>query len=190
LIVNDDLFFNTIVIRRPTDVTGETLNGSYDINLFEFQCWVNDTKILFNNSSDLVSYFALWADKENNIGQTSDRIASLMYDNNISESGLSHSPLGVSEDVALIIKNVPKTSIKQIQSLVIYNRTTTEVTTNRAIGLAIELYNVDNDPNLETPLASTAEITTAEDVYRYDFPAIDTYPSGDFRYELHHPNCE
>jgi hypothetical protein len=168
------------VIRRPTDITGETLNESYDINLFELQCWVNDTNILFNNSSDLVSYFALWADKENDIGQTLDRVASLSYDNDISETGLSHSPTGVSEDIALIIKNVPKTSIQQIQSLVIYNRTTTAVTTNRAIGLAIELYNIDNDPNLETPLASTNVITTAEDVYRFDYPAIDTYPSGDF----------
>ena len=153
---------------------------SYDLNLFELQCWVNDTNILFNNSSDLVSYFALWADQENDIGQTSDRVASLLNDNNISETGLAHTPAGVSEDVALIIKNVPKTSIKQIRSLVIYNRTTTEVTTKRAIGLAVELNNIDNDPNLETPLASTNVITTADDVYRYNFPAIDTYPSGDF----------
>ncbi len=46
--------------------------------------------------------------------------------------------------------------------------------------MAIELYNIDNDPDLETPLASTNVITTAEDVYRFDFPAIDTYPTGDF----------
>ncbi len=29
-------------------------------------------------------------------------------------------------------------------------------------------------------MASTNVITTAEDVYRFDFPAIDTYPTGDF----------
>ena len=46
------------------------------------------------------------------------------------------------------------------------------------IGLAIELYNIGNDPNLETPLASTNVITTAEDVYRFDFLAIDTYSGG------------
>jgi len=53
-----------------------------------------------------VSYFAFWADKENDIGQTSDRVASLLYDNNISESGLTHTPTGVSEDVALINKKM------------------------------------------------------------------------------------
>jgi len=47
------------------------------------------------------------------------------------------------------------------------------------LGLAVELYYIDNDPNLETPLASTNEITTAEDVYRFDYPAIGTY-SGTF----------
>ena len=173
LIVDNKEYFDTIVIRWPTDVKGETINGSCDINLFEFQCWVNDTNILFNNSSDLVSYFALWADKDD-IGQTTDRVASLLYDNNISETGLAHTPAGISEDVAVIIKNVPKTSIKQIQSLVVYNRTTTAVTTNRAIGLAIELNNIDTDPNLDNILSSTNVITTAEDVYRFDFPAIDT----------------
>ena len=61
--------------------------------------------------------------------------------------------------------------------MVLYNR---RVNQGRAIGLAIELYNIDNDPNLETPLASTNEITTAKNVYRFDFSAIDTYPSGDF----------
>ena len=59
--------------------------------------------------------------------------------------------------------------------MVLYNRKVNQV---RAIGLALELYNSNNDPNLETPLASTNEIASGVNVYRFDFPAIDTYPSG------------
>ena len=83
------------------------------------------------------------------------------------------------ENISLICKEIPRTKIQDIQSIVLYNRTIYD-TSARTIGLVIELYNRDIDPNLETPLASTAEITTGEDVYRFDFPAIDTYPSGDF----------
>jgi len=68
-----------------------------------------------------------------------------------------------------------------------YNKTKNETTLNRTIGMAIELYNIDNDPDLETPLASTNVITTAEDVYRYDFPAIGTYPTGDFLIRIPSP---
>ena len=46
---------------------------------------------------------------------------------------------------------------------------------NTTIGVAIELYNSIEDPNLNTILATTAVITTAVDVYRFDFPSIDTY---------------
>jgi len=43
----------------------------------------------------------------------------------------------------------------------------------------IELYNSTSDPNLNTVLATTAVITTAINVYRFDFPSIDTY-TGSF----------
>ncbi len=82
-------------------------------------------------------------------------------------------------DFALIIKNVPKSSITAIQSFIYYNRVHS-TWGQRAIGLAVEFYNIDNDPNLESPLASTNEISSYEAVYRFDFPAIDTYPTGDF----------
>jgi len=64
----------------------------------------------------------------------------------------------------------------EVQTIALYNRFNS--LQERAIGFDIELYNRDIDPNLESPLASTAEITTAEDVYRFDFPAIDTYSGG------------
>ena len=83
------------------------------------------------------------------------------------------------ENISLICKEIPRTKIQDIQSIVLYNRTIYD-SSSRSEGLAIELYNSNNDPNLESPLASTDEIKTAEDVYRFDFPAIDTYPSGDF----------
>jgi len=64
--------------------------------------------------------------------------------------------------------------------MVVYNRQG-NFALDRILGLALELYNRENDANLETPLASTKEISSVDKlVYRYDFPAIDTYPSGDF----------
>ena len=90
--------------------------------------------------------------------------------NNIIEGdgGGAHSPTDyINENISLICKEIPRTKIQDIQSIVLYNRARFD----RAIGLAIELYNRSNDPNLETPLASTDEITIAEDVYRFDFPA-------------------
>jgi hypothetical protein len=46
---------------------------------------------------------------------------------------------------------------------------------NRAIGLAIELYNSKNDPDLNTILAQSNEILVRDSVYRFDFPSINTY---------------
>ena len=76
----------------------------------------------------------------------------------------------------MICKEIPRTKIQDIQSIVVYNRARFD----RGIGRAIELYNSLNDPNLESPLASTNEISSYKAVYRFEYPAIDTYPSGDF----------
>jgi len=59
---------------------------------------------------------------------------------------------------------------------VLYSRDDFNV--DRAIGLGTELYNSNNDPNLETTLASTNIFSTAVDVYRCDFPSITSYSSG------------
>jgi len=77
----------------------------------------------------------------------------------------------------LVIKNIPLTSINNIQALVLYNRTGSGFGT-RTIGLAIELYNYVNDPDLNEALANTNVITTNVSRYRYDFPSINTYLSG------------
>jgi len=180
LIVNG-LLFDTIVIRRPNGVSGASGPYSHIITLQELQCWVNNINILASNASILDASFALWSDKIGgrdsfNSLTTPDQI----HDDIIiegSEQNGAWSDTTNQSDISLIIKNIPKTSINNIQSLVLYNRTTQPL---RAVGLAIELYYSLNDPNLETPLATTEENTTAEDVYCFDFPAIDTYPSGDF----------
>ena len=59
----------------------------------------------------------------------------------------------------------------------VYNRQDENVL-DRTLGLALELYNRENDANLETPLASSNEISVERDVYRYDFPSIDTFSGG------------
>ena len=186
VLVSDPLFFDTIVIRRPTDITG--FGFDFIINLQELQCWVNDENILASNAGLLQSYFALSADKENDIGEDTDNSpASGIYNNLFSfvAAGITffysvHSPTSGyknNNDVALIIKDIPPTAIQDIQSLVLYNRTDDPYDT-RTIGLSIELYNEDQDASLSNILISTSAITTANDVYRYDFNSIDTYTSG------------
>ena len=68
---------------------------------------------------------------------------------------------------------MPLNLIETIQALVLYNRTGSF--NNTTIGLAIELYNSTQDPTLTEILANIRVITTAVDVYRFDFPDIATY---------------
>jgi hypothetical protein len=68
---------------------------------------------------------------------------------------------------------LPLNLIETIQALVLYNRTGSF--NNTTIGLAIELYNSTQDPTLTEILANIRVITTAVDVYRFDFPDIATY---------------
>ncbi len=100
--------------------------------------------------------------------------STLAHNNSLEDLGaLSTGSEGLNS--ALIIKNIPTTSIHNIQAIVFYSRDSND-TLQTAVGLGIELYNSTNDPNLTTPLASTPVITaTALLVYRYDFPSIDTY---------------
>ena len=182
LIVNDSLLFDTIVIRRPNEVitTDTSVPSAGSINIRELQCWVNEVNILATNAGSLNSYFAYWSDKENDIGYRSTFSPELAY-NEIINTGADFAigPENSATDFAFIIKNVPKSSITAIQSFIYYNRDS-NTWGQRAIGLAVEFYNIDNDPNLESPLATTNEISSYEEVYRFDFPAIDTYPTGDF----------
>ena len=135
------------------------------------------------------TYFSLWTDKDEDIGNYSNEPASNIYDDIINDTSVANS-FGVdsnSQEVALVINLNSSISVLDIQSLILYNRISSEARKKRANGLGIELYNRSNDPNLESPLSSTNEITTAEDVYRYDFPAIGTYPSGDFLIRIPYP---
>jgi len=52
-------YFDTIVVRRPTGVSGV---GSDRIGVKELQCWVNGVNIMTDNG--LTSYFASWLDKD------------------------------------------------------------------------------------------------------------------------------
>ena len=176
IIVNENLFFNTIVIRRPTLFSG---GSDPNIVLRELQCWVNDTNILFANSGTLNAYFASWLDNSVEIDPSNPDVpASNIHDNNIL-TGFDTGAIGIGEHTAIIIKNIPLTAVKDIQSLVMYNRDNGDGTgLERAEGLGIELYNTDDDANLETPLVSTNMITTAVPVYRYDFPSITFYKVG------------
>ena len=102
-----------------------------------------------------------------------------LYNNTIEEGKGAHSPNSTTQDIALIIQNVPYTDINNIQSLILYNRTEGGSFFGlRAVGLAIELYNSISDPNLNKVLSNTNVITTHSTTYRFNFPSISTYNGG------------
>ena len=135
MIVNDDLYCNTIVIRRPTGFSG--LGTNYIVNLKEIQCWVDNVNILASNSDSLNSYFAVWTDKGNDIGYFPNSPANNIYNDIIEDSYGSASPTAYNnENIALIIKDISPTTINSIQSIVFYNRSDSPWN-ERAEGLAI-----------------------------------------------------
>jgi len=189
LIVNDDLYFDTIVIRRPTNIGTGKFEGIREVQLF-----VNDVNVLPNlvpqstfkvDGTPLqdiynIPFFIDWSDKTLDPNYL-DFFASEVVDEIIGIGTLDYSAYwGILDngdkvtntDVGLYIPMSDKINIKDIQSAIIYNR---DNGNSNFVGCAIELYNRSNDPNLEYILSSTNLITTAEDVYRFDFPAIDTY---------------
>jgi hypothetical protein len=162
--------FDTIVVRRPTNVTGIT--DDYLIDLNELQIWVNDANILVENASSLISSVVSWSNKDIDLG--SQKLPTNLYNGVLSDGDgvltLDPSPT----DIAIIIKNIPTTKINDIHAVQVMNNTSATLG-NRAIGLAIELYNSKNDPDLTTILAQSNEISVMDSVYRFDFPSIDTY---------------
>ena len=170
----DERMFDTLVIRRPTGFSGGGTDPTdYAIVLNEIQCWVNAINLL--TDANTTSYFADWAvDKDVNIGQYQNNFASKIHNNIIEADFGAVSPFDRDENLALIISGFPTTDINKIQSMVVYNRQDGGVI-DRTIGLALELYNRENDANLETSLASTNEITSGVKVYRFDFAGIGTY---------------
>ena len=162
--------FDTIVVRRPSNTTG--LTDDYLIDLNELQIWVNDTNILVENADSLIVSVVSWSNKDIELG--SQLSPTNLYNGSVSNGDgvltLNPSPT----DIAIIIKNIPTTKINDIHTVQMYNNIRSTIG-NRAIGLAIELYNSNNDPDLNTILAQSNEILVRNSVYRFDFPSINTY---------------
>jgi len=121
----------------------------------------------FDNANDLISNYALWSDKDTSLGG----LTATIYDNTFV------TPYDVidttnSSDIAFIIKNIPLTAINTIQSLVLYSRTAGK---QHNEGIAIELYKYTD---LTEILATTNITTLKREIYRFDFPSIDTYTGG------------
>jgi len=164
LIVNDDIYFNTIVIRRFDKST------STPITLSELQCWVYEENIIFNNADILNGYFANWTNNDVPLdADGTDGVDPFMFNNSL-EFGVSSSGSGIIN--ALIIKNIPLTIVNDIQAIVLYN---IGGGGDDAIGLSIELYNTNEDPNLTKVLANSAPLENGVRGYRFDFPSIGTY---------------
>ena len=180
--IDNKTYFDIIVIRRPTGITGITGSSGNILQIREVQVWVNGSNILFPNSATLISYFAVFnIDVDVDVGQEANLVASNAYNNNFENDPTflgAMSSTASTVNTALIIKNIPLTIIDNIQSLVLYNRINTG-SSQRIIGLAVELYNSTNDPDLTEVLATTNVITTATALYRFDFPSLSTY-TGSF----------
>jgi hypothetical protein len=178
----ESLLFDTIVVRRVSD--------NNFLSFRELQVWVNDENIL--PDSILVSINVAG----NDLGETPEffnnsttktetansdaRIASNIANDSISQ-GVAYYPdtaslasSGTDSNASLYIPLTTQINIYNIQSFILYNTTNT-LHTDNVIGLKIELYNRANDSTLSTPLLSTNTISSGKNVYRFDFPAIDTY---------------
>ena len=97
--ISTSQFFDTIVVRRPTGVSGI---GSNRIGVKELQCWVDGVNIMIDNG--LTSYFASWLNKEVDTGsQNASTLSTNAYNNSIDDLGaLSSSSENI--NATLIIK--------------------------------------------------------------------------------------
>ena len=171
--------FNVIVLRRPTGKTGK----DYWIQLKEIQLWIDNSNVLPDIVITISSDYTELNGETCTIDFTTKNIVNSSVNNLFNGSIGDSFDYGVngSSDTAIVIFMSSFFKIKEIQSLILYNRGVTGTfAVERAIGLAFELYNTTTDPNLENPLILTEEITTATYIYRFDFPAISTYPSGSY----------
>jgi hypothetical protein len=91
-IVNMDthIFFDTIMIRRPTGITGEP--GKFYLAFRELHCWVNGSNLLQSTSTTKTAMFADFLNKELDLGSfypTSPAIS--IYNNNFDIEYDTHS---------------------------------------------------------------------------------------------------
>jgi cytoskeletal protein CcmA (bactofilin family)/microcystin-dependent protein len=173
-----DLMFDTIVINRK-------INSEY-INLRELQVWINGVNIIpvlpvSNNTSgqelgSTTEFFNKTTKLTLSALNTNTR-ASNIGNNQIADDTHSNE---FNNTTALYIPLLTPRNAYSIQAIVLYNTATSTQNANRAINLAIELYNKATDATLSSPLVSTNNISSGVEVYRWDFPAISTYPSASF----------
>jgi len=134
IISYDSKKFNTIVVRRPSGIPGNT---TMSISLIEFQVWVNSVNILPTNVSS--TYFSLWTNKDEDIGHYAVEAPERIYDEIISDGSVSNS-FGAdnnSQEVALVINLNSLINVLDLQSLVLYNRVSSQARKDKAIGLVV-----------------------------------------------------
>ena len=133
IITYDSKKFNTIVVRRPSGVSETIYNA---ISLIEFQVWVNSVNILPTNVSS--TYFSLWGvDKDEDIGNFGVEFASNIYDEIINDGSVANS-FGEDDnriDATLVINLNSLINVSDLQSLILYNRVSSQSRKDRAIGL-------------------------------------------------------
>jgi len=168
--------FDTILLRR--------ISGDTTLNLRETQLWINDVNVFINNTNpsqnqdglslgDTVEFVKINTDgtfSTRNALQT--YFASNAVNDIIGDNFDTHTESV--DNASLYIPLTSTFNIADIQSFVIYNRTFAAAG-ERTIGLQLQVYNRVDDPSLSNPLAVSNTITENQLVYRFDFPAINTY---------------
>jgi hypothetical protein len=142
---------------------------------------VNGVNVIANNV--IISYFVSLLIEYVNTGGDTIEITDNVIDAADSISSTNGTSDSSNVNTALIIK-FPLALINDLQSIVYYRRIFTQNSFGlfsdaaKALGLAVELYNSIENPTLDEILATTNVISVNADVYRFDFPSIDTYTSG------------
>ena len=125
-----------------------------------------------NNASSLISRVVSWSNKDIELGSqlSPTNLYNGLINNEDGVLTLNPSPT----DIAIIISNIPTFNTHDINAVQLFNKISTTLG-NRAIVLAIVLYNRKNDRVLTTISAQSNEISERFSVYSFDFPSIDTY---------------
>ena len=148
-------FSKVRVIRTNDNPTDSVHNW---INFYELQVWVNGTNIAFNaptktNDIDYANKESRWH-------------GSRAVNGIISESGFWHSTLNIGDEITVYLTETP---VSNLQSVVLYNRTSATETKARIKGVSVQLLDASDN------VMYTSEISTSDAVYRFDGSA--TIPS-------------